>query len=706
MAYFAKLQIEDVEYLDFNNVSANDRTGYGAGDCRASFRNTAGDKKTTFNIADDTKILLGGVPCAGLKCYYTLDDTPNDVLGLHNGSWTGTPAYSTGMINNGYTNGGTANYITVGDLGFIETTPVTISVWFKLTAAGADTPTAQVLVTTNHIYMQVRGSTELVTIRYDNTAARTSTYALGAGDTNWHHAVGVFDGVTTTKLYVDGILRDRDTHAAGPTTTYDSDVSSIGRRATGYFNGQIDEVAISNTIWTADQVSKAYNAGSPRQMKVKFRGVIEKIDFQTIKQQEYLIISGRDYLAVLHDKLIQYETFSSQEVSTIVTNLMSSYVPEIGVVNVDVTSTTLTRITFKNKSVYDALVELAEASGFIFYVDTDKDLHFELQNSVSSNLTFDTTNIVNTARFSIDEDDMFNDIWVYGGTNRVHWTENFTANGGSLFTLGYKPHNTYVTDAGTKRMGNILGISSTYDSGTAYLVNYDAKQVLFISGTTNGAFIPTSGNAKVVAYDRDRPVIKNASDFASITTYGKKTKVIQNEAILDPRQAADIASDTLALIKEPFKMSNTLNIQGVFDLTVGNTAIINLPYQNISNETHQIIQINYDIDHDSLNGETVASVRVGNRIKDMSDKLKQLILEVRALQAQAMDDPEIFTRLYQGNGSFGIRTQSWYFKTRNIGSGWVVGASNNSYVGSTLVSAYVGSGGATQFATVLSGVYA
>ena len=90
----------------------------------------------------------------------------------------------------------------------------------------------------------------------------------------------------------------------------------------------------------------------------------------------------------------------------------------------------------------------------------------------------------------------------------------------------------------------------------------------------------------------------------------------------------------------------------------------------------------------------------------MSDKLKQLILEVRALQAQAMDDPEIFTRLYQGNGSFGIRTQSWYFKTRNIGSGWVVGASNNSYVGSTLVSAYVGSGGATQFATVLSGVYA
>jgi hypothetical protein len=43
--------------------------------------------------------------------------------------------------------------------------------------------------------------------------------------------------------------------------------------------------------------------------------------------------------------------------------------------------------------IFDALKQLAQLSGYIFYVDVDKDLHFEMAENVSSGVTLDNTNL-------------------------------------------------------------------------------------------------------------------------------------------------------------------------------------------------------------------------------------------------------------------------------------------------------------------------
>ena len=189
-----------------------------------------------------------------------------------------------------------------------------------------------------------------------------------------------------------------------------------------------------------------------------FTGILENRSFEGEGNSQSLVLSGRDYTARLMDVTIEPVVYTNSEISTIVTNIINNEVKDITTNNVDVTTTTLERIAFNHTSVYEAFKQLAELAGFMFYIDNDKDLHFEIRNSISSGFTFNNTNILNS-NFETNREDFSNIIWVYGDRQlttapREIFTQ--TASLGSVITLNYKPSNTNVSVLGSIYKGGIL----------------------------------------------------------------------------------------------------------------------------------------------------------------------------------------------------------------------------------------------------------
>jgi len=208
-----------------------------------------------------------------------------------------------------------------------------------------------------------------------------------------------------------------------------------------------------------------------------FTGTIEKIKFNGMGNTQTVTLSGRDYSAKLQDITIEPIVYSNSEISTIVTNILSQQeIIDITTTNVDVTTTTLQRMSFNQQSIFDAYSELAELAGFIFYVDENKDLHFEKKEFVSSGQEFNNTNITSST-FNNTREGMANRIWVYGDRYLSGFTENLSTTGSETYTLLSKPHNTSISYQANTLKGSVEDITITPTSGTDYTVNFFDKQI-------------------------------------------------------------------------------------------------------------------------------------------------------------------------------------------------------------------------------------
>jgi len=415
-------------------------------------------------------------------------------------------------------------------------------------------------------------------------------------------------------------------------------------------------------------------------------GLIEDIRFFGKEQDEEMILSGRDYTARLQDATVEPVVYNNQEVSVIVKDIMDNNVDGITTEGVDTTSTTLDHISFNHISVFDALKQLADVSGFIFWVDVNKVLNFKQKESIDSGFTLDNTNVLKST-FRESDQDMANEVWVYGDRRLTAWQNTFTADGaGSVFELDYKPHNTSVLVAGstTPKKGGVFQLVDFAPSGVEYLIDYHNKKIIFVSGTNAGDNIPVSGDSITVDYDRSTPIIKYGFDRSSIETYGKKVKVIVDKNIKDPRLAKDVLTAELEENKLP-KIQGNLSLQGIQILTAGKTVGVNLPNNGITNQTYEIIEVVYEFNKKNNLSEKVMRVKVSKKLKDVIDTIKQLMLDVKKIQVGDISTSDVITRLEASTGSAGVRVKEWYVKTRTIGDCFVLGHPVNGVLGSPVL---------------------
>ena len=423
-------------------------------------------------------------------------------------------------------------------------------------------------------------------------------------------------------------------------------------------------------------------------------GLIEDINFSGKPQTEIIELIGRDYTARLMDVTVEPEVYNDGEVSTIVTDIIGKYVDDITTTNVETTSTTIPHITFNQVPVFDALKQLADLSGFTFWVDNDKDLNFKVKGGTSSGETLNNTNILD-AKFRKSDKELYNKIWVYGDKTFTKYKNEFVGDGvGSEFTLDFRPHNTDVVGGGsyTYKGGVFELLVGAPLSGTEYLVNYDQKKLIFVSGTFAGDNIPPG--SIVVNYDRSTPIIKYGEDKDSISNYGPRTKVIVDKSIVDPQQAKDLVNNYLEDFTAP-AIQGTIKIEGIINLTAGNTIVVDVPNHNINEETFDILEVRYDLSVNNLFSDSVTTIRVNRRIKDISDTIKQMALDIKKLQATDYDIDDVFTRLEYFTGSFGMQVAEWNVKTKTLGSSFILGKGYHDVTGDTfggIVGSVVASG--------------
>ena len=422
-----------------------------------------------------------------------------------------------------------------------------------------------------------------------------------------------------------------------------------------------------------------------------FTGILEKRSFKGNNNTQQIFLSGRDFSARLQDATVEPKVFTNSEISTIVKDIINNNVSDITTTNVNVTTITLPRIVFNHTPVFDALQQLAELAGFRFYVDVNKDLHFEEKDSSDSGIILNTTNIVR-GKFDTTREGLANIVWVYGARQLTGKEEFFSggspfanSQSGSVFTLKSKPFNTEVRTSdfpGSVLIGGIFGLFESFISGTDtafdYLVNFEDRKIILVSGTEIGkSVLITSGGSVVVNYKRETPLVRFGRSRPSIDAFGPKTLIINDKAIKDPDQAKVILNTALEqgtpLDKAEFEL------KGWFTFTIGQTVQAILSDFNINEPTWPILNITYTFDRNTVESERVIKVRLNNKITDITDTITELSKKVRTLESEDLQAGDFITRLEFGLGSFLIVGSQWSVAKRTLGSSWILG---NKVIGS------------------------
>lgn len=397
-----------------------------------------------------------------------------------------------------------------------------------------------------------------------------------------------------------------------------------------------------------------------------FTGILEDIDLKGMRSNSAIIIGGRDYTALLQDTTIPPEVYNNQSINTIIVDIMTKYVTGVTYNNVAI-SKVISRISFNHISVFDALKRLCEFFDGYFYVDTSKVLQVGSKGQLSSGKTFNETNTVRTS-WNSTRKDIVNQVYVYGDKYLTGFKETFTADGGSVFTLAYKPHNTEILASGLIQKGGVNEMTSEPASGVNFLVSFYDKTISFTSGTAIGDSTPASGVTVQANYDRSSPIAKFGNDKDSIKAYKLKENIVIDKSIKDPVEASNRVQQEL--LKADPKREGSLYVRGINYLVAGQTCIVDISFDGVENTQYDMLEINYDLNKNSLLRDEIISIKLNKRTKNINDSIKALFTKTQFLEAGDIDDVEVITRIEFATGSLSLKS-NWKYYLRDVGSGIV-----------------------------------
>lgn len=671
--------------------------------------NFKGDNINNFEVGDEVTIYYGqsldffNTPNNPyLMHYYDMNYSTGraiyDLVGSNNFGFNGSPIWTSGISYNavyisGYSD--TPAALRATSTAFWNVTqydPISFSFWLNTVSAGETGIISAAydgldkkgihITLSNGSLLSYRMYSSLVNTEIRNSE-ETSIFSNGS----WNHIVTTYDGTGTSsgaKIYLNGSNITSSIGSSTGLTDITSAYAMIG--TAGYSDFKLDELAVFNKELSASEVGTLYDSGTGIFLtnRLLFTGILENISLEgRDDMEETMELSGRDYTARLMDTTVEPEIYTNWEVGSIVRDIMSKYVDDVTYSGVQTTSTVLDRIVFNHKPVYDAIRDLAAQAGYVFYVDQFKDLNFIPPGSVSSGYTFNSGNTIES-EFEERRDSMYNQVWVYGDRYLNGFKQTFTAGsplGGSIFGLLYKPHNVSITVSGVAiQPGNIYQLTSTPPSGVKYLVNYEDQQIIFTSGTAVGSNVPTSGHQVIITYDRLLPIVKVGDDLDSQQKYGKRVKVIIDKDIKDPNFAQEKMESELTENSEP-KKEGYIKLRGVVDLVPSETCFVDLPFEGADNESFQIISVDYEFSKENNLTEDIATVKVNKRIDDLGDTIKQMMLDIKKLQAGDISDSDTITRFNYSTGSLGLRASGVQIYTRAINDSYILDHPVNGVLG-------------------------
>lgn len=419
-----------------------------------------------------------------------------------------------------------------------------------------------------------------------------------------------------------------------------------------------------------------------------FGGFVDNIEFMGYPNTGRINITGRDYYAILQDATVPPVIYQGIDGGSLVKDLIDRNTSGLnsGSINVS-TGQIISSMRINHLHVSEAIKNVGDQMGYYSYVDPDRYVHFDPIGSVSSSFTIGSHNATVTTNFTTTDNDMANEVYVYG--DRVLTaapTVTQVSDGvGSVIQLAFKPSNVEVMQSGTTIVnGGILSENSVPFSGTFYLIDYENAKIIWTSGTTVGYNVPLNTVISTVRYDRTLPIVKYIRDDSSIQSYGKKSRVIIDRSIKDPVQATDLAVTTLYANNVP-KVEGRVNIADVDYATIGANVLVNLPNENVGSQTYQIIGATYNFTPITRLNNQVLSLKLNKKVVDVTDTIKQILIDLRKIQAGEIDNTDVLTTIDIGGGSAMMINKRWTGTLNGIGNAFVMDHSINGLLDGTTV---------------------
>lgn len=337
-------------------------------------------------------------------------------------------------------------------------------------------------------------------------------------------------------------------------------------------------------------------------------------------------IQCQDYTRLLDRKLVP-DTFEDQTVDQIITSLKDSYFPnEITINNVDA-PLTIDYIAFNYKPIVKCLEELADLIGYDFYIDYDKNLHFQAKTTTDA--PFDITDTGGTYEYNSltvrrDNTQLRNTIVVRGGEYLGETrTVEFEANGTDfIFPTQHKFSNFSASLTGNALNLGIFGI----DDANAYDALHDFNQKILVF--KNDDRPSTGATGKMIGNPNLPVIVKYKAQDAIASTRSAELGSGDYEYLVVDKSINSKAGARQRAEAEVLAYSETLSeaefITETSGLTSGMRILINSTSRGI-NEYFIINKVTTRQRNDSTFSYEVSLITT--KTHDIIDILQNLILE-------------------------------------------------------------------------------
>jgi len=251
----------------------------------------------------------------------------------------------------------------------------------------------------------------------------------------------------------------------------------------------------------------------------EFGGVVTRVGKEIVAGEMVIYsVEASDYSVYLDRKLV-LERFDDETVDDIIDSIVSDYTSGFTTTNVDCDIEIKTMV-FNRVTMSDCLKKLADAVGYSWYVDYDKDIHFFKKNTNPAPFSITDTNgnyIQNTLTIEDDLSQLRNVVTIRGADERGdERTETYVGDGDQkTFPLinKFAQMPTVEIDSVAKTVGTDY---LTEEDDADCFWNYNEKYIRFKDST-----IPADGEKIEITGIPLFPIIVQRMDPASVATYGE-----------------------------------------------------------------------------------------------------------------------------------------------------------------------------------------
>ena len=259
------------------------------------------DYSSTGAVLRVTDSCLAG----NLLAWWPGEGSAADLLGGHSGTNSGGVTFTNGYVGQAFSFDGTNGYVAVPDTGLpAGSTPRTVEFWMKPATNAREAVIYGSYTASSAFYVSV--NTNVAAIGRWGGGAVNGTKVVTDGV--WHHVALTYDGGSTVKLYVDGLLDASSAFGYNTVLTGNLYLGSPVGGNTNHFAGLLDEVVIFNRALSAAEVATDFADGN--------RGRCAQFGLSVVQFTPLGAVTNNvDHLTLQFSQPIRTSTFTTGDVA-------------------------------------------------------------------------------------------------------------------------------------------------------------------------------------------------------------------------------------------------------------------------------------------------------------------------------------------------------------------------------------------------------